>query len=44
MKRCKSFNEELSKRLKSPKFFRGYIESLIEAEDYDLSYEDAIKV
>lgn len=43
MKRRKSFNEELSEKLKKPNFFRGYIESLIEAEDGDLSYEDALR-
>lgn len=43
MKRRKSFNEELSQKLKKPKFFRSYIESLIEAEDGELSYEDALR-
>lgn|SRR5690554_5122364 len=43
MRRRKSFNEELSEKLKKPKFFRSYLESLIEAEDGDLSYEDALR-
>lgn len=43
MKRRKSFNEELGEKLKNPKFFQGYIESLIEAEDGELSYENALR-
>jgi len=43
MNRRKTFNEELSEKLKNPRFFQHYIQGLVEAEDGDLSYEDALR-
>ena len=31
------------KKLRQPRFFQGYIESLVEAEDGALSYEEALR-
>lgn len=42
MRRTKTFNEELSQKLRRPRFARSFIQSLIEGEE-GLSPQDALR-
>ena len=43
MHRKESFDEKLSRELHDPEFAQNFLEGLIEAEDGNLSYEDALR-
>lgn len=43
MHRKESFDEKISRKLHNPAFAQNFLEGLIEAEDGQLSYEDALR-